>query len=263
MRDRGSQGIIFRRGGAQSIRAPPTHRPGKGENGNEETTTATEAHDVGAEDLIDEFGEKDLHRDCDAEQDAQDDTPDLPTTSRFKIVACTNASFAVTDKMQSTSGWVARVNGTPTFWGGMKQTVVVDSSCSAEYVAASICTKKVKELENLLMFLGVSCEKPYIVCTDSQATRAIANSNDTLGNVRHLAIRAHLARCHIALGDITLAWCPTEWQVSGLFAKIDIGWINSKNTSDLAFGAPTNGCGPRAQRRWRPLWMRTHAPNTQ
>jgi hypothetical protein len=53
VRDRGSQGIIFRRGGAQSTRAPPTHRPGKGENGNEETTTTTEAHHVGSEDLID------------------------------------------------------------------------------------------------------------------------------------------------------------------------------------------------------------------
>ena len=87
MRDRGSQEIIFRRGGAQSTRVPPTHRPGKGENGNEETTTIAEAHHVGAEDLIDEFGEKDLYRDCDADQDAQDNAPDLPTTSRFKIVS--------------------------------------------------------------------------------------------------------------------------------------------------------------------------------
>ena len=144
----------------------------------------------------------------------------MPTTQRFKIVAYTDASFAVTDKMQSISGWVVYVNGTPIFWGSMKQTVVVDSSCSAEYVAASICTKKVKELEHLLIFLGILCEKPYIMYTDSQAARAIANNNNTLGNVRHLSIRTHLTRCHIALGDIKLAWCPTEWQVSDLFTKI-------------------------------------------
>ena len=219
MRDRGSQGIIFRRGGAMSIRIPPTHRPGKGEDGSP-TAPTTDAYHVGAEDLIDEFGEKDLYRDCDAEQDAQDGPPDLPTTQRFKIVAYTDASFAVTDKMQSISGWVVYVNGTPIFWGSMKQTVVVDSSCSAEYVAASICTKKVKELEHLLIFLGILCEKPYIMYTDSQAARAIANNNNTLGNVRHLSIRTHLTRCHIALGDIKLAWCPTEWQVSDLFTKI-------------------------------------------
>ena len=219
MRDRGSQGIIFRRGGATSIRIPPTHRPGKGEDGSP-TAPTTDAYHVGAEDLIDEFGEKDLYRDCDAEQDAQDGPPDLPTTQRFKIVAYTDASFAVTDKMQSISGWVVYVNGTPIFWGSMKQTVVVDSSCSAEYVAASMCTKKVKELEHLLIFLGILCEKPYIMYTDSQAARAIANNNNTLGNVRHLSIRTHLTRCHIALGDIKLAWCPTEWQVSDLFTKI-------------------------------------------
>jgi hypothetical protein len=122
--------------------------------------------------------------------------------------------------MQSMSGWVVCVNGTPTFWGSMKQTVAVDSSCSAECVAASICTKKVKELEHLLVFLGISCEKPCIMYTDSQAARATANNNNTLGNARHLAIRTHLTRCHIALGDIALAWCPTEWQVSDLFTKI-------------------------------------------
>jgi hypothetical protein len=170
--------------------------------------------------LIDEFGEKGLYRDCDAEQEAQERSPDLPTTQRFKIVAYTDASFAVTDKMQSISGWVVHVNGTPIFWGSMKQTVVVDSSCSAECVAASICTKKVKELEHLLIFLGILCEKPYIMYTDSQAARATANNNNTLGNVRHLTIRTHLTRCHIALGDITLAWCPTEWQVPDLFTKI-------------------------------------------
>ena len=221
MRDRGSQGIVFRRGGAAHIRVPPTHRPGKGEiDGDKDTTKIGEAYRVGAEDLIDEFGEKDLYRDCDAEQDAHDDVPNLPTDLRFKIVAYTDASFAVTDKMQSISGWVVYVNGTPIFWGSMKQTVVVDSSCSAEYVAASTCTKKVKELEHLLIFLGIRCEKPYVMYTDSQAARAIANNNNTLGNVRHLSIRTHLTRCHIALGDITLAWCPTEWQVSDLFTKV-------------------------------------------
>ena len=102
----------------------------------------------------------------------------------------------------------------------MRQTVIVDSSCSAEYVAASIAVKKVKELEHRLLFLEVSCAKPYTVYTDSQAAKAIADNSNSLGNVRHLAIRTHLTRCYISIGDIALVFCITEAMVADLFTKI-------------------------------------------
>ena len=213
LRDRGAQGIIFRRGGATSVRVPPNRRE-KGENGD------VKHYYVGAEDLVNEFGEKDLYRDQDAADDDQRQEPDFPVNDRFKLVAYTDASFAVTDKMQSISGWVIYVNGSPVLWGSMKQTVVVDSSCSAEYVAASICVKKVKEFEHLLEFLEIRCEKPYTVYTDSQAAKAIADNSNTLGNVRHLAIRTHLTRCYISLGDIALEFCITEAMVADLFTKV-------------------------------------------
>ena len=105
-------------------------------------------------------------------------------------------------------------------YGSLKQTVVVDSSCSAEYVACSITVKKVMELENRLLFLEISCAKPYTVYTDSQAAKAIAENQNSLGNVRHLKIRTHLTRCHISLGDIALAFCITEQMVADLLTKI-------------------------------------------
>jgi hypothetical protein len=79
-------------------------------------------------------------------------------TDRFRIVAYTDAAFAVNDLRQSISR--IYLNGTPILFGSLKQTVVVDSSCSAEYVAASICVKKIMDLENMLGFLEVYCAKP-------------------------------------------------------------------------------------------------------
>ncbi len=44
------------------------------------------------------------------------------------------------------------INGVAILWGSLKQTVVVDSTCSAEYVAASICCKQIMPGENMVQF---------------------------------------------------------------------------------------------------------------
>ena len=75
-------------------------------------------------------------------------------------------------------------------------------------------------MEHRLLSLDICCPKPYVLYTDSQAAKAIADNNNTLGNVRHLSIRTHLTRCHIALGDIILVFCITEAMVADLFTKI-------------------------------------------
>ena len=41
--------------------------------------------------------------------------------------------------------------------------------------------------------------------------------------VWHLAIRTHLIRCHISLGDIELVWCTTESMVADVMTKIVSG----------------------------------------
>ena len=122
--------------------------------------------------------------------------------------------------MQSISGWLVYCNGSPILWGSLRQATVVDSSCSAEYVASSICCKKVKELENMLLFLKIRCPRPYTMYTDSQAAMAISNNLQAMGNVRHLSIRTHVTRCYISLGDICLRFCLTEQMVADLFTKI-------------------------------------------
>ena len=55
------------------------------------------------------------------------------------------------------------------------------------------------------------------------ACQHIACNNSRLGKVRHLAIRTHLIRCHISLGDIELVWCTTESMVADVLTKIVSG----------------------------------------
>jgi hypothetical protein len=115
-------------------------------------------------------------------------------------------------------------------WGSLKQTIVVDSSCSAEYVAASVACKQAIHAENIIGFLGFSCKKPYLMYTDSTACLSIASNGQTLGNVRHLAIRYNLVRCYISIGEITMRYCVTEDMIADLLTKIVIGGQDARLT---------------------------------
>ncbi len=146
-------------------------------------------------------------------------------------VALTDASFAIGILKQSVSGYVIYLNGTtPLLWGSLKQTIVVDSSCSAEYVAASVACKQAIHAENIIGFLGFTCEKPYTMYTDSTACLNIATNPERLGNVRHLSIRYNLVRCYVTIGEIHMAYCITEEMVADLLTKIVTGAQDSRLT---------------------------------
>jgi hypothetical protein len=144
----------------------------------------------------------------------------LPVNLRYRLVVYADASFAVGDMKQSVSGYIIFLNGVPILWGSLKQTIVVDSSCSAEFVAASVACKQLLHAENMLSFFGFSCPKPYCFYTDSKACLHIATNAMRLGNVRHLLIRYHLVRCCVSLGDVAMYFCVTEEMVADLFTKL-------------------------------------------
>ncbi len=121
------------------------------------------------------------------------------------------------------------INGTPLLWGSLKQTVVVDATCSAEYVAASICCKQILQAENMVQFLNFTCPKPYTLYTDSTACLQIANTSSKLGKVRHIEIRYHSVRCLVISGDVKLVYCITEEMIADLFTKI----VSGRRTKDL------------------------------
>jgi hypothetical protein len=232
-----STGIIFLRGGAYRERVPQLTRNesyflkvknddtlSQDEKEGGDLSPSFEGFALHSSDIVNEFGEKDLFRikdDIDRTHKQENKKHSgVKTTTRSRIVAYSDAAFAVNELKQSASGWVVYLNGTPILFGSLRQTVDVDSSCSAEYVAASICVKQIMELENMLEFLEVYCEKPYRMYTDSMACKHIACNNSRLGKVRYLANRTHLIKCHISIGDIELVWFTTEPMVADVMTKI-------------------------------------------
>ncbi len=154
-----------------------------------------EVYSVGDQSL-NELEENNLYK---LDPDFDDATLDIEkilveANTRFTKVAYSDASFAVGETKQSITGFIILINGTPILWGSIKQTVVVDSTCSAEYVAASVCCKQIMQAENMVQFLDFTCPKPHRMYTDFQACLKIATNGSKLGMVRHLEIRYHLIR---------------------------------------------------------------------
>ncbi len=154
----------------------------------------------------------------------------LPINKRYSLIIYADASFAVGDTMQSVNGYGIFLNGTPLLWGSLKQTIVVDSSSSAEYVAASVACKQAIHSKNMIGFLGFSCVKPYIMYTDSTACLSIATNANRFGNVRHLHIRYNLVRCYITIGEVAMRYCVTEEMIADLLTKIGVGAQDSRLT---------------------------------
>ena len=211
-------GIIFRRGGAGSEYVPANTRL----EGGLENIGEMQPYSIGDETQINDLEENNLYKlDSNFDDESLDIAKKLASTNkRFTVVAYSDASFAVGATKQSISGFDIMINGSPILWGSLKQTVVVDSTCSAEYVAASICCKQILHAENMVQFLDFTCVRPYKMYTDSEACLKIANNASKLGMVRHLEIRYHLVRCIILSGDIVLAYCITEEMLADLFTKI-------------------------------------------
>jgi hypothetical protein len=186
------------------------------------TRNKTVEYSIGDEAEFGELDEKNLYKLNPLVDDLSVDLLKVlaPTNKRFTKVAYSDASFAVGESKQSVTGFIVMINGIPLLFGSLKQTVVVDSTCSAEYVAASVCCKRIMEIENMVQFLGFTCPRPYTMYTDSQACHKIATSKTTLGKVRHLEIRYHLVRCIVISGNIKMEYCITEEMLVDLFTKI-------------------------------------------
>jgi hypothetical protein len=220
---RRTHGLVIVRGGADTELVPSSSRLVGESSVNVLMGGVIPNDNIGTKTKINDLREKALYKVKDEIADVDISPIILPLNKRYSLIIYSDASFAIGETKQSVSGYVVFLNGTPLLFGSLKQTIVVDSSCSAEYVAASIACKQAIHAENMIGFLGFSCAKPYVMYTDSTACLSIATNSLRLGNVRHLAIRYNLVRCYVTIGEITMRYCVTEEMIADLLTKIVVG----------------------------------------
>ena len=124
----------------------------------------------------------------------------------------------VTDR-KSTTGFVMKVNGSTVSWASRKQSTVSLSSAEAEYMAAGAAAQEVLWLRALLRDLGFEQQSATVVYCDNQAAIAIASDSVHHARTKHIDIRHHFIRDHVASGELALRWVSTLEQEADVLTK--------------------------------------------
>jgi hypothetical protein len=138
----------------------------------------------------------------------------------FKIEAYSDSNYAEDkDDRRSITGYVIFVQDGPLIWKSKKQSIVAQSTCEAEYIALAECIKELMWLKMALFELGIEVDGKVIVYVDNRAAKALANNQIDHERSKHIDIRYHLVKYHVAAGWLEIRSIPSKNNYSDIFTK--------------------------------------------
>ncbi|GKC71523.1 hypothetical protein Tco_1117406 [Tanacetum coccineum] len=144
------------------------------------------------------------------------------TKRELRVTCYTNAGYLTNvDDIKSQTGYVFILNGGVVDWKSTKQSIHVNSSIEAEYVAASNASKEAVWIRKFIYGLGVvpTNEEPMKMYCDNNGAITIANKPGITKGARHYRAKVHYLREVIEFGDIVLEKVHTDDNVADPFTK--------------------------------------------
>lgn len=111
------------------------------------------------------------------------------------------------------------MENTPLLWSSKQQGVVALSSCEAEYLSSTHCTREVLWFRNLLSELGFPQFSPTSIFCDNQGTIAYTHDPHAHSKMKHIAIREHFIRDCISKRQIDIIYILNTENYSDIFTK--------------------------------------------
>ena len=120
---------------------------------------------------------------------------------------------------RSITGYVVFLNGTAISWASKRQTSVAQSSCEAEYIAASEAVKEAVWIGRFLEELHQTRIYPIPLYCDNQGAIALAKNPENHQRTKHIDVRYHYIREKEEDGTIAIKYLPTEQMIADGFTK--------------------------------------------
>ena len=133
----------------------------------------------------------------------------------------TDASFGgeLKGSARSVGGHALFANHGLIAWACQRQSLVALSTCEAELVQLSACTKLLVWVVRLAESMGIYQVLPLPVFEDNTSTIVVAESSLVSPSSRHIHVRDMFVREKVAAGLVELYHCPTAEMVADIFTK--------------------------------------------
>ncbi|KAK1617346.1 hypothetical protein QYE76_022863, partial [Lolium multiflorum] len=142
-----------------------------------------------------------------------------PKGSTFELIGYSDSDWAG-DKVdrKSTSGACQFIGRSLVSWSSKKQNSTALSTAEAEYISAASCCTQLLWMKQTLKDYGVSLGTVPLLC-DNESAIKIANNPVQHCRTKHIDIRHHFLRDHVANKDIDLTHVGTTYQLADIFTK--------------------------------------------
>ncbi|XP_062557763.1 uncharacterized protein LOC134222614 [Armigeres subalbatus] len=136
------------------------------------------------------------------------------------LVGYADADWASdTEDRKSISGYIFKVYGNTVSWASRKQQTVALSSCEAEYAALSAAASEGLWLHGILQDLKqVQPNMAFKIFEDNRGCISMA-ANTENKRVKHIDVKHHFLRDHVAQGRLTIEAIGTANQKADTFTK--------------------------------------------
>jgi hypothetical protein len=104
-------------------------------------------------------------------------------------------------------------------WSSRKQRIVSTSSTESEYYALTNAIKEAIWLKLFLTLTTLPTPHPFPIFCDNQSTCIIAKTDTVSSRTKHIDVRHHFIRHHIADGSFSTIWIPTTDMTADIFTK--------------------------------------------
>ncbi|WVZ80887.1 hypothetical protein U9M48_028325 [Paspalum notatum var. saurae] len=142
-----------------------------------------------------------------------------PKGVSFELLGYTDSDFAgCRVERKSTSGGCYLLGRSLVSWSSKKQNCVSLSTAEAEYIAAGSSCAQLLYMKQTLKDYRVELTRIPLLCDNESAVK-LTNNPVQHFRTKHIDIRHHFIRDHVAKGDILLRNVGTKEQLADIFTK--------------------------------------------
>ncbi|KAF7495293.1 Retrovirus-related Pol polyprotein from transposon TNT 1-94 [Sarcoptes scabiei] len=135
-----------------------------------------------------------------------------------RIIAFSDSDLAGDLNCKTTAGWCIFYNG-PIIWKSKLQKCIIDNTSEAEFIAASLASKDVRFVANILEELGIEIEQMKLKCDNQFAVRQMV-SPSLSPRLGHIKIKLLMLRDLTADQILTVEWVKSDDKIADVLTKL-------------------------------------------